>query len=77
MKQMENYKFYINGKEVKRATKFKLKRSFWQMIKDKIEFVKNKRKLSGYIFITSKDDVFIKNVSAFFENNAKKKKGEK
>lgn len=75
MKQ-EDYKIYINGTEIKRATKFKLKRSFWQMIKDKIEFAKNKRKLSGYIFITSKDDEFIKSVSAFFENNAKSKKGE-
>lgn len=67
------YEFYINGQKVSKVTKFKLKRSFWQMIKDKIEFVKNKRKLSGNIFITSKDDEFIKSVSAFFENNAESK----
>ena len=67
------YEFYINGQKVSKVTKFKLKRSFWQMIKDKIEFAKNKRKLSGNIFIVSKDDEFIKSVSAFFENNAKSK----
>lgn len=60
----QDYKFYVNGVEVKRATKFKLKRSFWQMIKDKIQFIKNKRKQAGcFEFCISEGDFnYIKNL---------------
>lgn len=68
---MESIKFYINGQEVKKVTKFKLKRSFWQMIKDKIEFAKNKRRQAGcFEFCISEGDFeYIKNL---FEQSSKK-----
>ena len=53
-----NYEVFVNGQKISKVTKFKIKRSLWQMIKDKIEFVRSRRKLKGSLTFKISDKDF-------------------